>query len=112
YLIRQNGKEYWIQVSTGAIPLHGQIVVLERKGLTSKLEFIDAAGMKKQLDTNGRVTLYINFDLDKATLRIDAVPVIDEIVALLNADPTLKLSIEGHTDSSGTAERNRTLSKE
>lgn len=112
YLIRQNGKEYWIQVSTGAIPLHGQIVVLERKGLTTKLGFIDAAGMKKQLDTGGRVTLYINFDLDKATLRIDAVPVIEEIVSLLNADPTLKLSIDGHTDSSGTAERNRALSKD
>lgn len=112
YLIRQGGKEYWIQVSTGAIPLHGEVVVLERQAMSSKLSFLDAAAMKKKLDADGRVALYINFDTDKATLRPDAAPAIDEIAKLLQADPALKLSIDGHTDSTGTAERNRVLSKE
>ncbi len=112
YLIRQGGKEYWIQVSTGAIPLHGELVVLEKQAMASKLAFLDAAAMKKKLDADGRVALYINFDTDKATLRPDAAPAIDEIAKLLQADSALKLSIDGHTDSTGTAERNRTLSKE
>lgn len=112
YLIRQGGKEYWIQVSTGAIPLHGELVVLERKAMTSKLSFLDAAAMKKKLDADGRVALYINFDTDKATLRPDATPAIDEIAKLLQSDPALKLSIDGHTDSTGSAERNRVLSRE
>ena len=112
YLIRQEGKEYWVQVSTGAIPLHGEVVVLERKGMTSKLAFLNAAAMKKSLDADGRVALYINFDTDKATLRPDAAPVIDEIANLLQANAALKLSIDGHTDSTGTAERNRVLSKQ
>ena len=112
YLIRQDGKEYWIQVSTGAIPLHGEVVVLERQGMASKLAFLDAAAMKKKLDADGRVALYINFDTDKATLRPDAAPVIDEIAKLLQSDTALKLSIDGHTDSTGTAERNRALSKD
>lgn len=112
YLIRQGGKEWWIQVSTGAIPLHGEVVVLERQAMTSKLGFVDAAEMKKKLDADGRIALYINFDLDKATLRPDAAPVIDEISKLLAGDPALKLSIDGHTDSTGTAERNRELSKQ
>ncbi|MDH5823970.1 hypothetical protein QFW77_13380 [Luteimonas sp. RD2P54] len=30
YLLRSGGREYWIDVSTGAIPLHGYVVVLER----------------------------------------------------------------------------------
>lgn len=111
YLIRQGGKEYWIQVSTGAIPPHGEVVVLERKGMESKLAFLDAAAMKQKLDADGRVALYINFDTDKATLRPDSAPVIGEIVKLLQADPSLALSIDGHTDSTGTAERNRELSK-
>lgn len=110
YLIRQGGKEWWIQVSTGAIPLHGEVVVLERQGMTSKLGFVDAAEMKKKLDAEGRIALYINFDLDKATLRPDATPVIDEIAKLLVNDQALRLSIDGHTDSTGTAERNRELS--
>ena len=112
YLIRQDGKEYWIQVSTGAIPLHGEVVVLERQAMASKLAFLDAAAMKKKLDADGRVALYINFDTDKATLRPDAAPVIDEIAKLLQSDAALKLSIDGHTDSTGTAERNRALSKQ
>ncbi|HJR73116.1 MAG TPA: OmpA family protein [Luteimonas sp.] len=112
YLIRQGGKEYWIQVSTGAIPLHGEVVAVERKAMDSKLALLDAAAMKKKLDADGRVALYINFDTDKATLRPDAAPVVDEIAKLLQADPALKLSIDGHTDATGTAERNRTLSKE
>lgn len=111
YLIRQDGKEYWLQVSTGATPLHGEIVLVERKAMTSKLAMLDAAAMKKQLDAAGRVALYVNFDTDQATLRPDAAPVIDEIAKLLQGDPALRLSIDGHTDSSGAAEHNRTLSK-
>ncbi|HEX4854809.1 OmpA family protein [Arenimonas sp.] len=112
YLIRQGGKEWWIQVSTGAIPLHGEVVVLERQGMTSKLAFIDAAAMKKALDADGRIALYINFDVDKATLRPDAAAVVTEIHSLLSNDPALRLSIDGHTDSTGTAERNRELSRQ
>jgi outer membrane protein OmpA-like peptidoglycan-associated protein len=112
YLIRQGGKEWWIQVSTGAIPLHGEVVVLERQGMTSKLAFIDAAAMKKALDADGRIALYINFDVDKATLRPDAAAVVAEIHRLLSNDPALRLSIDGHTDSTGTADRNRELSRQ
>ncbi len=112
YLIRQGGKEWWIQVSTGAIPLHGEVVVLERQAMASKLGFIDAGAMKEALDADGRIALYIGFDTDKATLRADALPVIEEIDKLLRANPDLKLSIEGHTDATGTAERNRELSRQ
>ncbi len=110
YLIRQGGKEYWIQVSTGAIPLHGEVIVLEREGMKQSLGFLDASAMKKAIDTNGRVALYINFDVDKATLRPDAQPVLAEIQKLLDGNPALKLSIEGHTDNTGTPAHNQELS--
>ena len=110
YLIRQGGKEYWIQVSTGAIPLHGYVTVLEREGMKQSLGFLDASAMKKAIDADGRVALYINFDVDKATLRPDAQPTIAEIGKLLGGDPALKLSIEGHTDNTGTPVHNQELS--
>jgi OmpA-OmpF porin, OOP family len=110
YLIRQGGKEYWIQVSTGAIPLHGYVTVLEREGMKQSLGFLDASAMKKAIDADGRVALYINFDVDKATLRPDAQPVVAEIGKLLGADQALKLSIEGHTDNTGTPAHNQELS--
>lgn len=110
YLIRQAGKEYWIQVSTGAVPLHGEVVVLERQGMSQSLGFLSASEMKKAIDTAGHVALHINFDTDKASLRPDAQPVIAEIGKLLQDDSRLRLSIEGHTDSIGTPEHNLALS--
>lgn len=111
YLVRSADKEYWIHVSAGGIiPLMGFVTVLEKQAMKSSLGFLDAAAMKKELDAKGRVALYINFDTDKATLRPDAQPVMDEIGKLLAADPALKLSIEGHTDSTGSADHNRQLS--
>ncbi|MBP6749265.1 MAG: OmpA family protein [Xanthomonadaceae bacterium] len=110
YLIRQAGKEYWIQVSTGAVPLHGFVTVLEREGMKQSLGLLDAAAMKQAIDKDGRVALYINFDTDKATLRPDAQPTVAEIGKLLSGDPALKLSIEGHTDNTGTAAHNQELS--
>ena len=110
YLIRQGGSEYWIQISTGAIPLHGYVTVLERAILRQSLGFLDASAMKQAIDADGRVALYINFDVDKATLRPDAQPVVAEIGKLLGGDPALKLSIEGHTDNTGTPAYNQELS--
>ena len=112
YLIRAPGHEYWIDVSTGSIPLHGYVVVVEREAMTQSLGFLDAAAMKRAIDRDGRVALSVNFDVDKATLRDDAKPVIAEIHALLEADPSLALSIEGHTDDTGDAAHNRTLSSD
>ena len=110
YLIRTADKEYWIHVSAGGIiPPMGFVTVLEKQGMKSSLGFLDAAAMKKELDSKGRVALYINFDTNKATLRADAQPIIAEINKLLVADPSLKLSIEGHTDNTGGADHNREL---
>ena len=110
YLIRTADKEYWIHIATGALPTHGYVTVLEKEGMKQSLGFLDASAMKKALDADGRVALYINFDIDKATLRPDSQAVMDEISKLLTNNAGLKLSIEGHTDSTGAPDHNRQLS--
>ncbi len=110
YLIRTADKEYWIHIATGAFPTHGYVTVLEKEGMKQSLGFLDASAMKKALDTDGRVALYINFDIDKATLRPDSQAVMDEINKLLTTNTGLKISIEGHTDSTGAPDHNRQLS--
>lgn len=110
YLLRSADKEYWIDISTGAIPLHGYVVVLERKAMQQSVAFLDAAAMKQAIDRDGRVALHVNFDTDKASLRPDARPTLEEIGKLLSADPALQLSIEGHTDDTGGAAHNQELS--
>lgn len=110
YLIRTADKEYWTHIATGAFPTHGYVTVLEKEGMKQSLGFLDASAMKKALDADGRVALYINFDIDKATLRPDSQAVMDEINKLLTTNTGLKLSIEGHTDSTGAPDHNRQLS--
>lgn len=110
YLIRTADKEYWILVGTGGSHPKGHVVVLEKSAMSQSLGFLDASAMKKALDADGRVALYINFDIDASTLRPDSQAPIAEIKTLLDLNADLKLSIEGHTDNTGSADHNRQLS--
>ncbi|WP_197388120.1 OmpA family protein [Ralstonia pseudosolanacearum] len=66
----------------------------------------------QELTQHGRMALYgINFDFDSAKLRGTSAPVLDKVGAWLKAHPDAKLEIEGHTDDSGTAAHNQTLSQ-
>lgn len=112
YVIKQPGKEIWVQVATGAIPPHGYVLVVERAAMAQSVTLLKADQLKKEIDAKGRVAVYINFDTDKADIKAESQPVIDEIAKLLQGDGGLKLSIEGHTDNTGTAARNQTLSNE
>ncbi len=52
----------------------------------------------------------VYFDFDKSNIRKDAVPILDEAVATLKAEPNMMVSVEGHTDSRGTDAYNMRLS--
>ena len=55
----------------------------------------------------------IQFELGKATLLPISFSLLDEIVAMLQDNPQIEvIQIEGHTDSTGGAKRNRELSQE
>jgi len=58
------------------------------------------------------VTHGINFDVDKATLRPESMGTLNQIKRILTQNPDLKFEIDGHTDNSGTAAHNLTLSQE
>ena len=53
----------------------------------------------------------ILFDFDKATLRPEAIPIIEELAELLRRYPRVKLEVQGHTDNIGTEEYNLRLSE-
>lgn len=51
----------------------------------------------------------VHFDFDRFTLRADALKVLDQAVAAMQANPNLRLTLEGHTCNIGTAEYNLAL---
>lgn len=53
----------------------------------------------------------VNFDFNKATIRPDARPVLDEAVQTLKEEGKVKVSIQGHTDSVGSDAYNQRLSE-
>ncbi|MDH5821794.1 OmpA family protein [Luteimonas sp. RD2P54] len=53
----------------------------------------------------------VNFDFDKATLRPDAVQILNEAIEILRRYPDLRVEIAGHTDSIGSDEYNQGLSE-
>ncbi len=67
--------------------------------------------LKKQLNQEGRAKVYgILFDLDSARIRPESAAVLEEMASLLRSEAEWSLIIEGHTDSSGSAEHNQSLS--
>ncbi len=68
--------------------------------------------IKKDLVATGRARVYgILFDTDSARIRPESLPTLDEVVRLLSGEPSWSLTIEGHTDSTGTPEHNQALSE-
>ena len=51
----------------------------------------------------------VHFDFDRFNLRPDALKILDDAVAKLGANPNVRVTIEGHTDSIGTSEYNLAL---
>jgi flagellar motor protein MotB len=61
---------------------------------------------------NKIVTHGINFDVDKSTIRPESMGTLNMIVNILTSNPDLKFEIDGHTDNSGSAPHNLTLSQQ
>lgn len=54
----------------------------------------------------------ITFETDKAIIRASSEAALSDVVKVLNQNPKLSLTIEGHTDNTGTTEHNMQLSKD
>lgn len=70
-----------------------------------------AEALKAEIDLHGRVTIYINFDFDKAIIKPESKPTVNEVIRMMKQSPDLKLSINGYTDNVGTHEYNVKLSQ-
>lgn len=77
-----------IRIAKGAVPLYDKVL------------------------TDGKfVTTGIKFDVNKATIKAESMGTINYVVKMMQDNPTLKFSAEGHTDSDGDEASNLKLSE-
>lgn len=60
---------------------------------------------------SGAVAFHVNFGFDSTRMPDAARPMIDMIVQLMKESPDIKVRVEGHTDATGSADYNASLSE-
>jgi outer membrane protein OmpA-like peptidoglycan-associated protein len=101
--------------ATGNRPLmpHVAVTVVEGKPMeTGKIALVAASEMEQALARDGRIAIYgIYFDFDKAELKAESQPQIDQLATLLKDNPGLSVLVVGHTDGQGGFDYNLKLSQ-
>ena len=110
FKIAKAGPEVWVKIEMGGNDNNDfyYLTVLEIEAMKQE---ITANDILTALNTDGHISLYINFETGKSDIKSESQKTIDQIVEMLKSNPTLKISIEGHTDNVGTPQSNHTLSE-
>ena len=107
--IVKSTSQVWAAVETANSGTVYSLTILEIGEMTQE---VTARDILAALNKDGRIALSIHFDTGKATIKPESQTIVDEIAALLKGNPGLQVSIEGHTDNTGTPQGNKTLSDE
>ncbi len=76
------------------------------------MQDIRANEMFEKVNLGKPLTLYINFEIGKSTIKSESQSIVNELFKMLNDNPTIKITIEGHTDNVGNSESNKSLSEQ
>lgn len=107
--MKPGDKDYWILISSASdVALTYTLLILEVEPMKQE---ILAADIFDGLTKNGSVALYINFETGKSEIKSESMAIVDQIAQMMEANPDLRISIEGHTDNVGSPASNKTLSE-
>jgi outer membrane protein OmpA-like peptidoglycan-associated protein len=108
-VITSNKGETWYQLDNKGSFYYQTIITV--KAIQQEVT-ADASGIADELSKSGHVALYgIHFETGKATILPDSESVLSEIAKMLQQNPDVKVSVEGHTDNVGSAASNQVLSE-
>lgn len=113
HLARPTG-DVWAAVIVGGDvgPLVRVVAVDVKPMQAGQIAFVDAGAMAQAIGATGRVALYgIQFDFDKAEIKPESRPTLDEIGKFLKAEPSISVVVAGHTDTKGAFDYNVDLSR-
>ena len=101
------------QVATLPIDKFG--IRVSGKAVVTNIRLAEGGGMNivgKKFTEAKIVTHGITFDVDKSEIKPQSMGTLNMIVGVLKTNPSLKFEIDGHTDNTGTAAHNLTLSQQ
>jgi OOP family OmpA-OmpF porin len=105
------GRTLWLEVQIANNGELYTLIVVEEAGMEQKVEFT-ASDLADALKATGSVAVRsLLFDTGSATIKPESNATLAVIAEVLNADPALKLEIQGHTDNVGNAAANLKLSQ-
>lgn len=107
--LTKGGNEYWVYLCASEAYQDYMLLLVEKQEMKQEISVNE---LEKQINKEGFLTFYINFDTGMAAIKPESAGSVDQIAALLKAAPTLKVSIEGHTDNIGSPESNKKLSED
>lgn len=107
----KDNNEYWLGIYDLINENVDQysFILLTKEAMTQE---ITAHEMFEQVNSGNALALYINFDIGKSTIKSESQIIVDELFAMLKNNPTLAITIDGHTDNVGKATSNKTLSEQ
>jgi OmpA-OmpF porin, OOP family len=115
-----DGKKYWDLPTAFGNSNYNQIIFFIGtykntidKFFISNLKLAEAGADKRHelIETGSFTTNEILFDTNKATIKPSSKTILDELGTALKENPSIKLSITGHTDSDGSENDNQILSE-
>ncbi len=91
---------------------YAAVDIIETRPMVQNMVVVKADEMARSITETGRIALYgIHFDTDKAAIRDESRPALEEIARLLRENPGLNLHVVGHTDNAGGLDYNLGLSR-
>ncbi len=108
FVVRRADRNIWIHWCS--YQFGGGLLIAETRPLQVTAGLLPASELKSQIDKTGKVALHVNFATDKTEILPESQPQIEQVVQLLKGDASLKLAINGYTDSTGDPAHNQTLS--
>lgn len=109
YVVHRTEGNLWIHFCQGTS--QAGIIVGQEKAFEQTAKLLPASELKKQIDANGKVALQVNFATDETDILPDSQLQIAQVVQLLKEEPSLHLDVNGHTDNTGDAAHNQSLSE-
>ncbi|PVX50100.1 outer membrane protein OmpA-like peptidoglycan-associated protein [Balneicella halophila] len=109
YLLCLTQGETWrLSAQSEGYLFHNENIDLQNQELPYEYKDIELKPIEKEV----RIVLnHIFFDTDKATLKSTSKLELEHVKQLLNANPSLKIELSGHTDSQGSNTHNQQLSE-